>query len=79
MSNCAEYDKLASQVEEILKQVAETTAVHLEVFRASRPREFIRVDKELELMVGEKERRIGAMRQHAAEHKCQNVGWEEAS
>jgi hypothetical protein len=76
MSDCAEYDKLASQVEEILKQVAETTAVQLEIFRASRPREFIHVDKELVLMVGEKERRIGAMRQHVAEHKCQTMGWD---
>ena len=76
MSKCAEYDRLTSQVEEILKQLTETTAVQLEIFRASRPREFTRVDKQLELMVGEKERRIGAMRQHAAEHKCQLLQWD---
>ena len=62
----------------MLRQLAETTAVQLEVFRASRPREVMSVDKEIELMVGEKERRIGAMRQHAAEHKCQTIGWEDA-
>jgi hypothetical protein len=31
----------------------------------------MRLDKELELLLGEKERRIGAMHQHAEEHKCQ--------
>jgi hypothetical protein len=32
---------------------------------------FARVDKELELLVGEKERSIGALRHDASEHKCQ--------
>jgi hypothetical protein len=32
--------------------------------------EFMRFDKELELLLGEKERRVGAMQQHAAEHRC---------
>ena len=71
MSQCPEYDRLSSQVDEILKKLADTTTLQLEIFRSRKPGEFMRVDKELELLVGEKERRFGAMRQHADEHKCQ--------
>lgn len=34
----------------------------------------MRGDKELELLVGKKERAFGALRQHAMEHKCQQIG-----
>jgi hypothetical protein len=71
MSGCLEYDRLSSQLDEILKKLADTTTLQLEIFRSRKPGDFMRVDKELELLVGEKERRIGAIRQHADEHKCQ--------
>jgi len=32
-----------------------------------------RIDRELELTVGEKERAIGALRQHLTEHKCHGI------
>ena len=66
-----EYDRLAADVDEVLAQLAATTTFQLEVFREKNPSDFTRLDKELELLMGEKERRIGAMRQHAGEHKCQ--------
>jgi hypothetical protein len=71
MSGCAEYDRLSSQLDEILKKLVDTTTLQLEIFRSRKPGDFMRVDKELELLVGEKERSIGAIRQHADEHKCQ--------
>jgi hypothetical protein len=71
MKQCPEYDRLSSQVEEMLQKLVDTVTLQLEIFRSKKPGEFMRVDKELELMVGEKERRIGALRQHADEHKCQ--------
>lgn len=71
MKRCPEYDRLSSQVEEMLQKLVDTVTLQLEIFRSKKPGEFMRVDKELELMVGEKERRIGALRQHADEHKCQ--------
>jgi hypothetical protein len=71
MSRCPEYDRLSSQLDEILKKLVDTTTLQLEIFRSRKPGDFMRVDKELELLVGEKERRVGAMRQHAHEHKCQ--------
>ena len=71
MDRCPEYEKLSSRVDEMLKNLVETTTLQLEIFRSKKPGEFMRVDKELELMVGEKERRIGALRQHVDEHQCQ--------
>ena len=57
----------------MLKKLAETTTLQLEIFRSNKPDGFMRVDKELELLVGEKERRIGALRQHVEEHQCQET------
>jgi hypothetical protein len=71
VNRCAEYQKLASKVDEILKQLVEATTHQLEIFRSKQMAEFMRVDKEIELLLGEKERSIGGMRQHAAEHDCQ--------
>jgi hypothetical protein len=56
MSGCAEYDRLSSQLDEILKKLVDTTTLQLEIFRSRKPGDFMRVDKELELLVGEKER-----------------------
>ena len=71
MDRCPEYEKLSSRVDEMLKNLVETTTLQLEIFRSKKPGEFMRVDKELEILVGEKERRIGALRQHVEEHQCQ--------
>jgi len=71
MSSCPEYERLAAAVDQILKDLAEKTTLHLELFRSKQHRKFMRLDKELELLVGEKERAIGSLRQHAKEHQCQ--------
>jgi hypothetical protein len=46
------------------------TNAQLEVFQARNQAEFMRLDRELELTVGEKERTIGAVRQRIKEHRC---------
>jgi hypothetical protein len=43
----------------------------LELFRSGDSEKYVHLDKELELTVGEKERAVGALRQHLREHKCQ--------
>ena len=53
-----------------MRQIDETTARQVELFKTGAMGEFMRFDKELELLLGEKERRVGAMQQHAAEHRC---------
>jgi hypothetical protein len=70
MPNCPEYDRLHAEVESVLGNLAQVTTLLLELFRSKDLAGVHRLDKELELTVGEKERTIGALRQHVKEHKC---------
>ena len=72
MDNCPEYDRLHGEVESILANLAQVTTLLLELFRSKDLEGVRRLDKQLELTVGEKERSIGALRQHVKEHKCVN-------
>ena len=69
MINCPEYDRLHAEVENILGNLAQVATLLLELFR-SKDVNGVHLDKELELTVGEKERSIGALRQHIKEHNC---------
>jgi hypothetical protein len=71
MSNCPEYDQLAGEADRILRDLGQATTLLLELFRTRDHAKFVQLDKELEQLVGEKERALGALRQHAKEHKCQ--------
>lgn len=73
MSNCAEYDRLRSEVENVLGNLAQVTMLLLERFRSDDGQNYEHIDKELELTVGQKERAVGALRQHVKEHKCQQT------
>ena len=68
---CQEYDYLESEVEKALANLAQVTTLQLELFRARELKGVLRVDKQLENLVGEKERAIGALSQHIKEHQCQ--------
>lgn len=68
---CAVNARLQSMVDGILQRLAELTSAQLEAFQSHNQDEFARLDRELEQVVGEKERAIGAMRQHVLEHGCQ--------
>ena len=70
MANCSEYDRLHNEVESTLGNLAQVSTLLLELFRAKDLAGVRRLDKELELTVGEKERSIGALRQHVKERKC---------
>lgn len=70
-SNCVEYDRLRSCVENVLGNLAQLTSLILDLFRAGDFSACRKLDKELELSIGEKERSIGALPQHMTEHKCQ--------
>jgi hypothetical protein len=70
MSPCAEYDRLHTEVENVLGNLAQVTTTLLELFRSKDLNAVHRLDKELELTVGEKERTLGALRQHIKEHQC---------
>lgn len=67
---CPEYVRLRSEVENVLGNLAQVVTLQLELFRAEDMTDWARLDKQLELTVGEKERCIGALRQHIRGHKC---------
>ncbi len=67
---CMEYARLEKEVTDILQKLKELATHQLEAFHANRHGSFMKLDKELENVLGEKERRVGALRQHAAEHGC---------
>lgn len=68
---CPEYARLESEVEQALANLAQVTTLQLDLFRSRSFNRVMRVDKELENLVGQKERAIGALRQHVNEHRCQ--------
>lgn len=61
VANCPEYDRLHSEVESVLGNLAQVTTMLLELFRSGDSQKYTRLDKELELTVGETERAIGAL------------------
>jgi hypothetical protein len=67
---CPELAGLQSDVENVLANLAQITTLQLELFRAGNMQDRRRLDRELELTVGKKERSIGALRQHIKEHNC---------
>jgi len=70
VENCPEYIRLRSEVEGVLGNLPQVTMLLLELFRSEESEKYQHLDKELELTVGEKERAVGALRQHIREHKC---------
>ena len=71
MEGCPEYDRLRSEVENVLGNLAQVTTLLLELFRSGDSHRYKHFDRELELTVGAKERAVGALQQHMREHKCQ--------
>jgi hypothetical protein len=63
--------RLQADVENVLGNLAQVTTLLLELFRAGKGDGYKDLDNKLELTVGEKERAVGALRQHVREHKCQ--------
>lgn len=70
---CATYAGLQSKVTSILQRIADLTSAQLVAFQARDQVLFMTLDKELENAMGAKERAVGAMRQHAKEHGCQQT------
>ena len=67
---CAEHDRLFKEAHEHLMKLNLLTGRQLEVFDSGDNDAFMKIDREVELALGEKERRIGALRQHDEEHGC---------
>jgi hypothetical protein len=65
---CVECAKLQYDVVSILEKLIEVEVMQLEAFRRDDTTAFARLDKVLELAADEKERRVGALRQHRTEY-----------
>jgi hypothetical protein len=70
MGDCREYERLRAEVENVLGNLAQVSTLLLELFRSRDFNGLHRLDRELELTVGQKERCIGALRQHVKDHNC---------
>ena len=70
MTHCPVEQRLADDVSGALARIVELSKAQYEAFHRNDEGELMRLDKELELAFGEKERSIGALRQHREEHGC---------
>jgi hypothetical protein len=66
---CARGEELEGAVQDILVKVVALATAELNAFRSHRLDEMMRVDKELEQAIGEKERRLGAYLHHREHHQ----------
>jgi hypothetical protein len=72
-AGCAEHDRLMRNALEQLKKLNELTKQQFEILEAGYYEQFMKIDREVELALGEKERRIGSLRQYDEEHGCQSM------
>ena len=70
MSSCPEYSRLEQEVRSVVQSITLITSASLEAFQAGDDEKFKRLDQELEKAVGQKERCVGALKQHAKDHGC---------
>jgi hypothetical protein len=70
MADCQERDRLYSEAENVLGNLAQVSTLLLELLRSKQLKAVHRLDKDLELTVGAKERCLGALQQHIKEHGC---------
>jgi len=71
MTNCSEYARLDSLVEDVLGNLAQLATLELDRFQAGDYPTCRRLEQELVNTVGKEERVFGELRQHLIEHKCQ--------
>lgn len=74
MSNtkCEKHEDLLVRAQSILQKIHDITEGQKTLVGSEGvSSEFIRFDKEVELLMGEKERAVGALREHDEEHGCQ--------
>jgi hypothetical protein len=65
---CSRCEELCAAADQILEKLNILTIDQLAAFRRRDDSTFMRLDKELELTIGLKERTIGASREHRREH-----------
>ena len=67
---CEEQQRLAEVVQRALTALAELAHAEREALRTGDQQLIMAIDKQIENTMGEKERGMGALRQHRLEHGC---------
>jgi hypothetical protein len=70
MERCPQRKELQDAAETALQCIKDLTSASIEALRAGDNVRLLALDKELELAIGDKERRFGALQQHTSEHGC---------
>jgi tetrahydromethanopterin S-methyltransferase subunit G len=67
---CRIKDRLQNLVQHILFEIATLSREEAEILKTGDQKRINEIDKRLENLVGEKERALGAVKQHRTEHGC---------
>ena len=67
---CTVREELYAKAQDVLLQIRDKTQVQLDALVNRDYAKLMAADKELELLIGRKERAFGALRQHTQEHGC---------
>ena len=67
---CPVRDQLTTRADQVLKTIATLLQAQIDALAVNDQDTLLKLDKELELAFGEKERAFGALRQHKSEHGC---------
>ena len=70
MPECKELNRLIAVLESAVANLAQQTTLLLDLIRARDLHSWGQLDRQLELTLGEKERALGALRQHIRDHQC---------
>lgn len=68
---CPEYEQLEAAILTVLEKINAISTALVRAFHEKDHLRFSALDRALEEAVGEKERKIGALRQHVIDHGCQ--------
>ncbi len=68
--DCAERDRLMGDVSLALSNIVNITRQHIQVMYGDDEATLMRLDRDLENAVGEKDRLLGALHQHQKQHGC---------
>ena len=70
MPECQELNRLIAVLESTLANLAQVTTLLLDLIRSRDLHSWGQLDRRLEITLGEKERALGALRQHIRDHQC---------
>lgn len=70
-NNCDKHDELLKNAQKVLEKIRDLTMKQVPCIVDGVSQRFLQMDRELELAMGEKERAVGALREHDEEHRCQ--------